>query len=187
MTDIVKKKLIFWIREFYPEKFSDKVRFDWCTNNLSMLESVFIDEKCKDCWNILNWNYTKSQIEYLPCDCYIGELNCLLVVDDFFKFSSFRKMTLDLYENVDTNFDIEYHKILCYENYIQADKFQQHIKRSDFDFEGGANAKRAMLDIMIDLKPIMNKLNPTIRLTTFELKDINSKNELIELIQSRVS
>lgn len=185
MTQEIREKYKTWIKEIYLGECTEKVRFDWCTNLLTIRFSAFVDEKCPGIFNQLSWDYSKAEKMYLPCDFYIKSINSLLVIDEQFKFSSYRLKTLNQYQEIDTYFDIEYHIGLCNENYMYADNYQSDKRRNDFNFLGGATAKRALLDVMLDLKPLHNNLNPTIRLTELELKNISNKNEMLELIERK--
>jgi hypothetical protein len=180
-----REKYTAWIKELYSDNYTENVRFSWCTNLLDIRFSTFLDDKCPDISKLLQWNYSKVMEMYLPCDFYLKKMNSLLVIDESFKFSSYRLKTLNQYKSVDTYFDVQYHIELCNKNHIDADDYQKNKRRSDFDFLGGATAKRALLDVMLDLKPLHNNLKPTIRLTEFELQNISNKKELLELIEMK--
>ena len=124
MTQNERIHIIDCLNELYPSGFVRKVRFDWSTNILTLRESVFIEEKCNDIFQALNYEYKKISREYLPCDCYIKELNLLFVIDDFYKFSSYRNKTLEFYDMVKTNFNVNEYKKLCTQYSENADNYQ---------------------------------------------------------------
>jgi hypothetical protein len=137
---------------------------------------------------ITHWDYPNAGIEFLPANAFLGgKMNCLLVIDEVFKFSSYRLKTLELYENVATSFSIAEYKQLCMEYMHIADNYEIEKRKKTFNFAGGASAKRAMLDIMMDVLPLGHKLNPTLRLHEFELENITSPAQLESLIASKIN
>lgn len=132
------------------------------------------------------WDYSKVTKEYLYFDAYIKNLNCILIIDDKHKFTSYHLETLKKHQKVNVAFDIEEYESLCSKFHLEADNYQKDKKRTDCNFIGGANAKRALIDVFLDLKPLHNKLNPTIRLHEWEIKNIYSHQELDVLINSKL-
>jgi hypothetical protein len=179
-----KSNVLVWMGELYPQVITEKVRFPWCTNRLTNRLTSFKNSRISQIAKLLNWDYPKSVTEYLPCDAYMGgEFKCLLIIDEYYKFSTLRLKTLDFYNDIEVNFSIERYKSLCLQHCGEADLYQNKVKRSDFNFVEGAIAKRAMFDVLIDITPLHNNLNPTLRLDIFEIECINSKNELRDLVE----
>jgi len=176
------------IRALYPEKFQDKVRFDWSTNRPTIMGWRQRRSFLHDAAVALNWDAPAAVEEYLPASAYLGgKMNCLLVIDESHKFTSYRLKTLELYkEEVPTSFSIAEYIRLCHEHAAEADRYQRLKKRSDFNFEGGASAKRAMLDVLLDVLPLNNGLNPTLRLHEFELAQVETEEQLKEMIETKI-
>lgn len=179
----------FWISEHYRDVIDTQTQFGWCNNRLSIRLSTYLDHFIDQHINILQWNYAKSSSERLNYDFYIGqEINSLVIIDDFYKFSSWRLKSLELYDNhLPIRYDLKSYMEQCKIHLPQADKYQFLKIRKDFPFEGGTSAKNAMNDLLLDLKPVFSGLNPTIRLTVFELEKINSSAGLISLLNERVN
>jgi hypothetical protein len=175
------------LSKIYTTKSAKEINFEWCTNLLSIRFSSFLDEKCPEVLDILYWDYSKIIKEYLHFDAYIKNLNCILIIDDKHKFTSYRLATLKKYQKVNVAFDIEEYESLCNKFHLESDNYQKDKKRTDFNFIGGANAKRALIDVFLDLKPLLHsKLNPTIRLHEWEIENISSHQELDVLINSKL-
>ena len=114
----------------------------------------------------------------MRCDAYFGgKYNFIFEFDEFQHFSSARLWTLDCYpKQVKLNFSTSDWKKYCLANRQKADRYRYTKKTKDFDFEGGRTAQRAYLDCFRDFLPTENGLNPTLRISEFEVADINLNN-----------
>ena len=152
--------------------------FNWCVNRMFLMDTLYEENLIGESAIMLNWALSKAQPTNIPYDGYLpGKYNCLFVYDDFFKFSSHRLKTLNLYpDSLRLNFDLNLYKSLCHVNSKIADSYQRNNVRKDFNFIGGANAKRALHDVMLDVRPIHHGLNPTFRLNYYSVFEENSGN-----------
>jgi hypothetical protein len=129
----------------------------------------------------------------LSSDSYFGgRYNFLLEFDEFQHFSTARLKTLDLYpSDVKVNFSIQSWKQFCIAHSGKADAYRKTKRTKDFDFDGGRTAQRAYLDCFRDLLPTQHGLQPTIRISEFEVIGIHSNNndacaKIEKLIKSRI-
>lgn len=155
------------------------ITFDWFVNKHlkkhfrnqhSTIEMVF---------NTLNGDILANQnkrITLLQCDAYFGgEYNFMFEFDEFQHFSTSRLITLDLYpKDIEINYPIELWRDFCLQNKVKADKYRQNKVTIDFNFSGGRTSQRAYLDCFRDILPKNNGLNPTLRISEFEVLDIHS-------------
>lgn len=188
-----KNVVLDLLKDLYPDTFKQKVEFSWCLNELSLklyaYESYsFNMHLSEEQAKLLDWTYNKSSKQSLPFDGYLSNpFNCLVVIDEFYKFSSYRLKSMELYPpNLKVFFNLQEYKQLCIKHMEEADEYQKGIKRPDFDFEGGATAERAMMDFFLDLKPPFYGLNPTLRLHEFELEKIDNTQDLEVLIKHKI-
>lgn len=123
-------------------------------------------------------NQTKRTMT-LDCDAYFGGLyNFIFEFDEHQHFSSARLKTFDFYQtDLKVNFSIEQWKQLCKAHKDKADKYRKAKTTTDFNFAGGRTAQRAYLDCFRDLLPEINGLQPTVRISEFEVTDIYSNNK----------
>lgn len=124
-----------------------------------------------------NANQSK-RTTFLECDAFFGgTYNFIFEFDEYQHFSTARLKTLQLYPNdLKTNFLIYDWLKFCSKHKEKADKYRQSKKTKDFNFRGGRTAQRAYLDCFRDLLPKHNGLNPTLRISDFEVADILSNN-----------
>ena len=129
-----------------------------------------------------NLNKGKKSLE---CDAYFGgKSNFIFEFDEVQHFSSARLQTLNLYpKDLKVNFKIDDWKNYCQTNKIIADKYRKAKTTKDFSFVGGRTAQRAYLDCFRDLLPQQHGLNPTLRISEFEVEDlfINNKETCIKI------
>jgi len=129
----------------------------------------------------LNGNNCLKGIRQLQCDAYFGgKYNFLFEFDEIQHFSSARLKTLNIYpSNLKMNYSITNWKKWCLAYSGIADKYRFNKTTIDFNFPGVRTCQRAYLDCFRDLLPFYNGLNPTLRISEFEVNgidDINSEN-----------
>ncbi len=115
----------------------------------------------------------------LNSDAYFGgDYNFIFEFDEFQHFSTYRLKSFGCYpESLVTAFDIKLYKLLCKVHKEKADKYRKAKTTVDFNFSGGRTAQRAYLDCFRDLLPSINGLNPTLRITEFEVASVYTNNE----------
>ena len=154
-------------------------KFDWFVNK--HLKEHFgrhfpaIDKIFKALNGDINANQSKRTTS-LDCDAYFGgKYNLIFEFDEYQHFSSARLKTFDYYpSDLKTNYSIIDWKNLCIQNKNRADNYRHSKVTTDFNFNGGRTAQRAYLDCFRDFLPEINGLNPTLRITDFEVADIYS-------------
>lgn len=137
-------------------------------------------------------NLAKREIR-LTCDAYFGEpYNFMFEFDEFQHFSTSKLKALRLYpEGLALGFDLEFYKDLCMRHKQAADKYRSTKVTTDFPFIGGRTAQRAYLDCFRDFLPTLHGLNPTLRISEFEVNRISvlntDSNEILRaLLRSRL-
>lgn len=155
------------------------VRFEWFINkhNDAQFGTYFplIDKIFKELKGNRDINQNKRRV-FLRCDAYFGgEYNFIFEFDEFQHFSSARLKTFEFYpKDLRTNFSLSDWKQFCCKYKERADKYRRNKVAIDFNFEGGRTAQRAYFDCFRDLLPKNNGLNPTLRISDFEVLDIDS-------------
>jgi hypothetical protein len=160
MTINVRQKLITNILStVIGSKPVSKPRFDWFKNK-------HFEEDFKDLFMVID--------QIFDCDTFFGEpYNFIFEFDEFQHFSSCKKQTLELYpKDLKIGFELKNYIDLCDLYKDKADKYRKVKKTIDFPFSGGRTAQRAYLDAFRDLLPGQHGLNPTIRISEFEVSSV---------------
>lgn len=128
-------------------------------------------------FNLLNGDIQANVIKRtvpLDCDAFFGgEYNFIFEFDEFQHFNSPRLKTFELYpNNLKVAYSIEQWTQLCKVYKEKADKYRRSKTSKDFNFSGGRTAQRAYLDCFRDLLPEIQGLNPTLRISEFEVLGI---------------
>jgi hypothetical protein len=155
--------------------------FDWFINKhtrenfkdtFGLIEKIF---KTLNGDNLANQNKRTTKLD---CDAYFGgSCNFIFEFDEGQHFSSSRLKTLKLYPNdLKLNYDSRQWISFCEKHRDKADNYRKSKTTVDFDFIGGRTAQRAYLDCFRDLLAGQNGLNPTLRISEFEVIDINENN-----------
>ncbi len=148
--------------------------FEWLTNQITSSE--------KDLWKIfleLNGNpkamQAKRCIKLTP-DGFLPEYNCIVEFDELQHFTEFLFRTLMHYpSNLGFGFDIDTYRGWCIqhsERALKKGQFGYRKPKPEFPFPGGRAAQRALFDTCRDLLPPRNGLNPTIRISEFQLPSL---------------
>lgn len=126
-------------------------------------------------------------IRSLSCDAYFGgPFNFILEIDERQHFGSARPKALELYPpDLQVGFDIQEYTAHCREHYLKADKCWRSKTTKDFDFSGGRTAQRAYLDCFRDILPTLHGLNPTVRISEFEVQGVTGNNTRSRLVVER--
>ena len=155
-------------------------KFDWFINK--HVEGFFQDRfsvinEIFECLNVdIDANFNKGT-KFLECDAYFGgNYNFMFEYDEFQHFSTPRLKTLERYpNNLDVNYDVRKWKEFCRLYSENADKYRFNKSTKDFNFKGGRTCQRAYLDCFRDFLPEKNGLNPTLRISEFEVVDIHAE------------
>jgi hypothetical protein len=172
------------------------VTFDWFINKHTIQHFKKFFPAIEAIFASLNGNSIANKTKRtksLDCDAYFGgEYNLIFEFDEFQHFSSARLNTLELYpSDVRVSFDLQGYKQWCSVHRGEADRYRHSKRTKDFDFEGGRTAQRAYLDCFRDFLPTLHGLNPTIRISAFEVGSVFANNKesqqiIKKLIESRL-
>ena len=123
----------------------------------------------------LNGNNSLKRSIQLQSDAYFGgKYNFLFEFDEIQHFSTARLKTLNNYPTqLSLNYSISDWKKWCPIHSPIADKYRFNKVTADFNFSGGRIFQRAYLDCFRDLLPQHNGLNPTLRISEFEVEGIS--------------
>jgi hypothetical protein len=163
------------------EKGRTDISFDWLINKHTK-ECFGANYECIDrIFNSLKGDRNASHAKRtmrLDCDAFFGgKYNFLFEFDEFQHFSSARLKTFEDYPtDIKLNYSIDRWKKQCEISKEKADNYRKGKATADFNFHGGRTAQRAYLDCFRDILPEMHGLQPTIRISEFEVSDIFSKN-----------
>ena len=115
-----------------------------------------------------------KQTRFLACDAYFGgSYHFIFEFDEFQHFSTPRLRSLEKYPaNLPLQFKLEEWKKNCQTHLPSADKYRYNKLTKEFAFAGGRTAQRAYLDTFKDLLPPLYGLQPTLRISEFEVSDI---------------
>lgn len=121
----------------------------------------------------------EKKTQFLRCDAFFsGGLNFILEFDEFQHFSTARLKTLNYYpKDLKTNFVLDEYCSFCQNHRFEADKYRSNKTTPDFNFAGGRTAQRAYLDCFKDLLPRLHGLNPTMRISEFEVAEITNNDK----------
>lgn len=184
-----KQKLITEIVSIVLDEKSQNEKFDWFVNqhhkhhfkdSFDLINKIFSDLKGN--------NLGKRSVQ-LQSDAYFGgKYNFLFEFDEIQHFSTARLNTLMNYpKQLKLNYSITDWKKWCLKHSVIADKYRFNKTTTDFCFQGGRTSQRAYLDCFRDLLPQHNGLNPTLRISEFEVDGITQINaHSIETIQKIV-
>ncbi len=150
--------------------------FDWLINK--HLPENFREHfpTIEDIFNLLNGDINANQnkrIVRLPCDAYFDKHKFIFEFDEYQHFTAARLATFELYpKNLRTNYPVAKWQELCEVNHFRGDAYRQNKVTPDFNFEGGRTAQRAYFDCFRDLLPTQNGLNPTLRISSFDIEKV---------------
>lgn len=125
----------------------------------------------------------KKGARTLKPDCYFGgKYNFIFEFDELQHFTSFKKTVLLLYpRNLRYGFDLDQYINYCDRYAAQAIKkgpAGYRKPKDEFPYENGRAAQRAFFDAFRDLLPSVQGLNPTLRISQFEVEGITGNNEI---------
>jgi len=173
-----KQKLITEIVSLALNEKSQCEKFDWFINqhqkdhfkgSFNLIGKIFSD---------LNGNNSIKRSVQLQSDAYFGgKYNFLFEFDEIQHFSTARLKTLNNYPNqLKLNYSISDWKKWCLIYSTTADRYRFNKTTTDFYFKGGRTCQRAYLDCFRDFLPQHNGLNPTLRISEFEVEGITHIN-----------
>lgn len=174
-----KQKLITEIVGKVLNEKPQSEKFGWFINqhqkdhfkeSYDLINKIFVE---------LNGNNAIKRSAQLQSDAYFGgKYNFLFEFDEIQHFSTARLKTLNSYNShLKLNYSIVDWKKWCSLHLITADRYRSNKTTIDFNFNGGRTCQRAYLDCFRDLLPRHNGLNPTLRISEFEVKDILQIND----------
>ena len=155
-------------------------KFEWLTNQVTPSErglwQMFIDFKGNP-----KGMQGKRCCKLNP-DGYLPEYNCIIEFDEVQHFTEYRLRTLMHYPSYFRfGFDIDAYRVWCIQHSERALKKGQSGYRKpkpEFPFQGGRAAQRALFDACRDLLPPRYGLNPTIRISEFQLHSLLSDQDI---------
>ena len=148
--------------------------FDWLINQHKPEHFKELFQNIDKIFNSLNGQLDTKSVRKLSPDAYFGGgYNFIFEFDEFQHFTSARLNTFKLYpKNLHLNYSQNDWQTYCEAHHAKADAYRRNKKTSDFDFTGGRTNQRAYLDCFRDLLPQLHGLNPTLRISEFEVIDI---------------
>lgn len=171
-------------------------KFDWFINKHKQEHFREHFNVINNIFNTLNGDFQLNQnkkTSSLECDAYFGgNYNFMFEFDEYQHFSSFRLNTFNFYPSrLPLNYNVESWKSFCNQHSNRADKYRRNKITVDFNFQGGRTAQRAYLDCFRDLLPAQYGLNPTLRISEFEvaniyINDIASFKKIEALLKSKL-
>jgi len=157
-----------------------KAKFDWLCNKPSQEHFGEYYEKLMQLYTEFNgdWKGTSDKTEgHLIPDAYFPEpYNFIFEFDELQHFTRYRELTFKYYpENIPLAFTPEKYIKFCNQHHTSAlakgtDRFRR--RTADFPYVNGRAAQRAFFDTFRDWLPPLHGLNPTMRITEFEVKPI---------------
>ena len=124
------------------------------------------------------WENTTAKTDgYLTPDAYFPEpYHFIFEFDELQHFTQYREQTFRFYsENIRLGYELQKYRQFCQQHRTAAlakgpDRFRR--RTADFPYTNGRAAQRAFFDTFRDWLPPLHGLNPTVRLTEFEVKPI---------------
>lgn len=136
----------------------------------------------------------KRKRELKP-DCYFGgKYNFIFEYDELQHFTKYKKNALQNYpSDLEYNFDIKRYMHYC--NKYNAEAIKKgpsgyRKQKMEFPFENGRATQRAYLDAFRDLLPTLHGLNPTLRISEFDIGfelgfNQQSREKLVEILDEQ--
>lgn len=128
----------------------------------------------------------------LSPDAYFGgKWNFFFEFDELQHFTAFKLMALSVYpKELIYGFPVNEYMAHCEKHHSKAlakGPAGYRKPKDEFPFENGRAAQRAFFDAFRDLQPQMHGLNPTIRISEFDIKNgISLKSKLREVLKKRL-
>lgn len=194
-----KQRLIIEIiEEVLQESAQTNISFNWL-NNKHLPEDFGIYygniEYIFDALNGDKSGMNNKVARVLKPDCYFGgKYNFIFEFDELQHFTSYKKIALLNYPtDLSYGFDLEQYIEYCDEYSREALKkgpAGYRKPKDEFPFENGRAAQRAFFDAFRDILPTLHDLNPTIRISEFEVRQIiyaddNAKRLIKDILISR--
>lgn len=187
-----KQKLIIQvIEDVLQEKAETDVSASWLKNK-HLPEDFKNEELNLDYYPVIDKIFLKlggnrkglesKQTRALKPDCYFrGNFNFLFEFDELQHFTSYKLIALENYPSeLMLGFDISTYKLYCKihkDKAIKKGPTGYRKPKEEFPFENGRAAQRAFFDAFRDILPPLHGLNPTLRITEFEVKEIFGNND----------
>ncbi len=157
-----------------------RVQFDWLRNKPFQKHFGERYDTLMQLYTELNgdWKGTSDKTDgYLIPDAFFPEpYNFIFEFDELQHFTQYRQLTFKYYpENIPLAYTPEKYVKFCMQHHTSAlakgpDRFRR--RTADFPYVNGRAAQRAFFDTFRDWLPPMHGLNPTVRITEFEVKPI---------------
>ena len=157
-----------------------RAQFDWLRNKPSQKHFGERYDTLMQLYTELNgdWKGTSDKTDgYLIPDAFFSKpYNFIFEFDELQHFTQYRQLTFKYYpENIPLAYTPEKYVKFCIQHHISAlakgpDRFRR--RTADFPYVNGRAAQRAFFDTFRDWLPPMHGLNPTVRITEFEVKPI---------------
>jgi len=180
-----KQKLIsMMLSKILSTDCQSNVNFEWLINK--PLKDHFKNRynSIMKIFSVLNGDITglnsKHQMKLSPDAYFSNEWNFIFEFDELQHFTKYKKAVLENYpDDLILGFDKKEYIRLCDKYQIEALKKGPpgyRKPKDEFPFENGRAAQRAFFDAFRDFLPEMYDLNPTIRISEFEVRDILEDN-----------
>ncbi len=165
-------------------------KFDWLTNRITTSEEAL--------WPIFialggdPEGMQSKRSRLLPPDGYLPNYKCIIEFDELQHFTAFRTRTFEHYPaDAQLGFDVDAYRSLCNQHATDAlNKGPAGYRKPkpEFPFYGGRAAQRALFDACRDLLPVQHGLEPTVRISEFELPSLrHSRNAVAEEVRAALA
>lgn len=165
-------------------------KFDWLTNRVEQSEI--------DLWRIFvdlggsEKGMRSKGLRELNISGYLPKYERIIEFDNLRHFTEYRLKTLEHYpSNIRLGFNMNEYQESCKkhgeEAFWDGSHYGNRNETGEFPFFGGRAAQRALFDACQDLLPSKNNLNPTIRISKFQVPSIwQDKDKAMEELQSAI-
>jgi len=194
-----KQRLIIEImQEVLQEPAQINISFNWLNNKHLPEDFGIYYDNIEIIFDALNGD--KSGMDnksgrVLKPDCYFGgEYNFIFEFDELQHFTTYKKIVLQNYPtDLEYGFNLPQYIRYC-DNYsreaLKKGPAGYRKPKDEFPFENGRAAQRAFFDAFRDILPTLHGLNPTLRISEFEVRQIiipddNAKRIVKDILISR--
>jgi len=176
-----KQRLIIEImQEVLQEPAQINISFNWLNNKHLPEDFGIYYDNIEIIFDALNGDKSgmdNKSSRVLKPDCYFGgKYNFIFEFDELQHFTTYKKIVLQNYPtDLEYGFNLPQYIRYC-DNYsreaLKKGPAGYRKPKDEFPFENGRAAQRAFFDAFRDILPTLHGLNPTLRISEFEVRQI---------------